>query len=75
VSSTVFLRLVAILIHVSVTCSSYGRGKGAVVTDSVVDEPLGSHVLELEIADVVTETDDASPAATRCAAHRSSTTR
>jgi 3-ketosteroid 9alpha-monooxygenase subunit B len=55
----VFLRLVAILIHVSVTCSSYGRGKGAVVTDSVADEPLGSHVLELEIADVVTETDDA----------------
>jgi 3-ketosteroid 9alpha-monooxygenase subunit B len=29
------------------------------VTDTVSDEPLGSHVLELEIADVVTETDDA----------------
>jgi 3-ketosteroid 9alpha-monooxygenase subunit B len=59
VSSRVFLRLVAILIHLSVTCSSYDRGKGAVVTDTVSDEPLGSHVLELEIADVVAETDDA----------------
>lgn len=29
------------------------------MTDTVVDEPLGSHVLELEIADVVAETDDA----------------
>ena len=29
------------------------------MTDAVPDEPLGSHVLELEIADVVTETDDA----------------
>jgi 3-ketosteroid 9alpha-monooxygenase subunit B len=29
------------------------------VTGAVPDEPLGSHVLELEIADVVTETDDA----------------
>ena len=29
------------------------------MTDTVSDEPLGSHVLELEIADVVTETDDA----------------
>jgi 3-ketosteroid 9alpha-monooxygenase subunit B len=55
----VFLRLVAILIHLSVTCSSYDRGKGAVVTDTVPDEPLGNHVLELEIAGVVTETDDA----------------
>jgi 3-ketosteroid 9alpha-monooxygenase subunit B len=30
-----------------------------VVTGAIPDEPLGSHVLELEIADVVTETDDA----------------
>jgi len=29
------------------------------VTDTIPDEPLGSHVLELEIADVVTETEDA----------------
>ena len=29
------------------------------VTGAIPDEPLGSHVLELEIADVVTETDDA----------------
>jgi 3-ketosteroid 9alpha-monooxygenase subunit B len=34
-------------------------GKGGVVTDTIPDEPLGSHVLELEIADVVTETEDA----------------
>jgi 3-ketosteroid 9alpha-monooxygenase subunit B len=30
-----------------------------VVTETVPDEPLGSHVLELQIADVVAETDDA----------------
>jgi 3-ketosteroid 9alpha-monooxygenase subunit B len=30
-----------------------------VVTDAVPDEPLGSHVLELEVADVVVETEDA----------------
>jgi 3-ketosteroid 9alpha-monooxygenase subunit B len=30
-----------------------------VVTGAIPDEPLGSHVLELEIAEVVTETDDA----------------
>jgi 3-ketosteroid 9alpha-monooxygenase subunit B len=30
-----------------------------VVTDVVPDEPLGSHVLELEVADVVVETEDA----------------
>jgi 3-ketosteroid 9alpha-monooxygenase subunit B len=30
-----------------------------VVTDEVPDEPLGSHVLELEIADVLAETDEA----------------
>jgi 3-ketosteroid 9alpha-monooxygenase subunit B len=30
-----------------------------VVTDIVPDEPLGSHVLELQVADVVAETDDA----------------
>jgi 3-ketosteroid 9alpha-monooxygenase subunit B len=30
-----------------------------VVTGAIPDEPLGSHVLELEIAQVVTETDDA----------------
>jgi 3-ketosteroid 9alpha-monooxygenase subunit B len=30
-----------------------------VVTGAIPDEPLGSHVLELEIAHVVTETDDA----------------
>jgi 3-ketosteroid 9alpha-monooxygenase subunit B len=35
------------------------EGKGGVVTDTIPDEPLGSHVLELEIADVVTETEDA----------------
>lgn len=29
------------------------------MSDTVVDEPLGSHVLELEITDVVDETDDA----------------
>ncbi len=29
------------------------------MTGTIPDEPLGSHVLELEIADVVTETDDA----------------
>ena len=29
------------------------------MTDTIPDEPLGSHVLELEIADVVTETEDA----------------
>jgi 3-ketosteroid 9alpha-monooxygenase subunit B len=29
------------------------------VTDTIPDEPLGSHVLELEIADVVDETEDA----------------
>jgi 3-ketosteroid 9alpha-monooxygenase subunit B len=29
------------------------------VTDTVPDEPLGSHVLELEIADVLAETDEA----------------
>ncbi|HEX5404572.1 MAG TPA: ferredoxin--NADP reductase [Pseudonocardiaceae bacterium] len=29
------------------------------MTDTVPDEPLGSHVLELQIADVVSETDDA----------------
>ncbi|HEU0191591.1 MAG TPA: ferredoxin--NADP reductase [Mycobacterium sp.] len=29
------------------------------MTDTVPDEPLGSHVLELQIADVVAETDDA----------------
>ncbi len=29
------------------------------MTGAIPDEPLGSHVLELEIADVVTETDDA----------------
>jgi len=34
-------------------------GKGGVVTDTIPDEPLGSHVLELEIADVVSETEDA----------------
>jgi 3-ketosteroid 9alpha-monooxygenase subunit B len=33
--------------------------KGRVVTDAVPDEPLGDHVLELEIVDVVAETDDA----------------
>jgi 3-ketosteroid 9alpha-monooxygenase subunit B len=33
--------------------------EGRVVTDTVVDEPLGSHVLELQIGDVVAETDDA----------------
>lgn len=30
-----------------------------VVTDEVADEPLGSHVLELEVADVLAETDEA----------------
>ena len=35
------------------------EGKGGVVTDTIPDEPLGSHVLELEIAEVVTETEDA----------------
>lgn len=30
-----------------------------VLTDTVPDEPLGSHVLELQVADVVAETDDA----------------
>jgi 3-ketosteroid 9alpha-monooxygenase subunit B len=30
-----------------------------VVTDEVPDEPLGSHVLELEVADVLAETDEA----------------
>ena len=30
-----------------------------VVTDEVPDEPLGSHVLELELADVLAETDEA----------------
>ena len=30
-----------------------------VVTDEVPDEPLGSHVLELEIAEVLAETDEA----------------
>jgi 3-ketosteroid 9alpha-monooxygenase subunit B len=29
------------------------------VTDGVTDEPLGSHVLELQVADVIKETDDA----------------
>ena len=29
------------------------------MTDEVPDEPLGNHVLELEIADVVAETDEA----------------
>jgi 3-ketosteroid 9alpha-monooxygenase subunit B len=29
------------------------------VTDTIPDEPLGSHVLELQIADVLAETDDA----------------
>ncbi len=33
--------------------------EGRVVTDIVPDEPLGSHVLELQVADVVAETDDA----------------
>ena len=28
------------------------------MTDAVPDEPLGSHVLELQIADVIAETDD-----------------
>jgi 3-ketosteroid 9alpha-monooxygenase subunit B len=32
---------------------------GGVVSGTIPDEPLGSHVLELEIADVVTETADA----------------
>jgi 3-ketosteroid 9alpha-monooxygenase subunit B len=31
----------------------------AVLTEAVPDEPLGSHVLELQIADVVAETDEA----------------
>ena len=35
------------------------EGRAGSVTDTIPDEPLGSHVLELEIADVVTETDDA----------------
>ena len=30
-----------------------------IVTDEVADEPLGSHVLELEVADVLAETDEA----------------
>jgi 3-ketosteroid 9alpha-monooxygenase subunit B len=34
-------------------------GPGEEETAVVTDEPLGSHVLELEIADVITETDDA----------------
>lgn len=33
--------------------------EGRPVTETVSDQPLGAHVLELEIADVVTETDDA----------------
>ena len=39
---------------ISVTCSSYDGRKGAPVTD----EPLGSHVLELEVAEVIAETED-----------------
>lgn len=35
------------------------KDEGAVLTEAVADEPLGDHVLELEIADVVAETDDA----------------
>src|SRR5580692_1109430 len=35
------------------------EGKGGVVTDTIPDEPLGSHVLELQVADVVAETEDA----------------
>ncbi len=34
------------------------RGRDDVVTDVVIDEPLGSHVLELQVADVIAETDD-----------------
>ncbi|PQM49373.1 3-ketosteroid-9-alpha-monooxygenase, ferredoxin reductase component [Mycobacterium talmoniae] len=33
--------------------------EGPALTEDVLDEPLGSHVLELQIADVVAETDDA----------------
>lgn len=33
--------------------------EGQGVTDSIADEPLGSHVLELEISDVIAETEDA----------------
>jgi 3-ketosteroid 9alpha-monooxygenase subunit B len=33
--------------------------EGRLPSDAIDDEPLGSHVLELEIADVVAETDDA----------------
>jgi 3-ketosteroid 9alpha-monooxygenase subunit B len=32
--------------------------EGPVLTDRVFDEPLGSHVLELQVADVVAETED-----------------
>ncbi|EUA23842.1 3-ketosteroid-9-alpha-hydroxylase reductase subunit domain protein [Mycobacterium xenopi 4042] len=30
------------------------------MTDTVPDEPLGSHVLELQVAEVIAETDEAS---------------
>lgn len=33
--------------------------EGQAVTDTIPDEPLGSHVLELQITDVIAETDDA----------------
>ncbi|MBI3212873.1 MAG: ferredoxin--NADP reductase [Mycobacterium sp.] len=46
-----------------VTCSSYEGNEGQAVTDqplvSGTDEPLGSHVLELQVAEVVEETADA----------------
>src|SRR5271163_689233 len=35
------------------------KGRGWVLTEAIPDEPLGDHVLELQIAEVVTETDDA----------------
>jgi 3-ketosteroid 9alpha-monooxygenase subunit B len=59
VSSRVFLRLVAILNPFFVTCSSYDIRKGWGVTDIVPDEPLGSHVLELQVVKVVAETTEA----------------
>ena len=66
-SSGVLLQLVAVAGHVFVTCSSYLAGRTAqkglamsdVLADAIPAEPLGSHVLELHIVDVITETDDA----------------
>jgi 3-ketosteroid 9alpha-monooxygenase subunit B len=59
VSSSAFLWRLDLHTCISVTCSSNSLPGLEKEGHRVTEEPLGSHVLELQVADVVKETDDA----------------